>query len=191
MEATNTEALERTQFLTFVLADEEYALSIHRTREIIEYPAITAVPGTPRFIRGVLNLRGSVVPVVDLGAKFGLPAASVTKRTCVVIVEVRLGADDVVMGVIADAVSQVVELSETDIEPPPRFGTTIRVDYVRAMGKVGDRFVLLLDIDKVLSQDEIQEATGVETGSDESADAPAAPVQADAHAEPATLAAAR
>jgi len=155
------------QLLTFLIGQEEYAVSIHRTREIIEYPPITQVPGTPAYIRGVLNLRGSVVPVVDLARKFGLPEAPVTNRTCVVILEVELGDEAAVMGVVADAVSQVIELSPDEIEEPPSFGTQVRVDYLLGMGRSGQRFVLMLDIDKVLSEGELQDATRLAQDGDE------------------------
>jgi len=145
------EVVEQTQYLTFSLAGEEYAIGILRVREILEYDTLTKVPQTPPCIRGVINLRGSVVPVVDLAVKFGLPATPLTKRTCIVIVEVDLEGTQTVMGVMADAVSQVMDLSPQDIEAPPAFGTRVRVDYLRGMGKVGKRFVLLLDIDRVLS----------------------------------------
>jgi purine-binding chemotaxis protein CheW len=179
------EALRETeahiQLLTFLIGEEEYAVGIHRAREIIEYPPITQVPGTPGYIRGVLNLRGRVVPVVDLGRKFGLPSSPVTNRSCVVIVEVDLGGESAVMGVVADAVSQVIDLSREEIEEPPSFGTQVRVDYLLGMGRSGQRFVLLLDIDRILSEGELlaaaqaAEETDADPGSD-AADAAAAAV---------------
>lgn len=150
---------ERVQLLTFLIGEEEYAVGIHRAREIIEYPPITQVPGTPEYIRGVLNLRGSVVPVVDLARKFGLASSPVTNRSCVVIVEVDLGGEPTVMGVVADSVSQVVELGREEIEEPPSFGTQVRVDYLLGMGRSGQRFVLMLDIDRILSEGELLAAT--------------------------------
>src|SRR5574337_946200 len=146
---------EQRQYLTFYLAGEEYGIGILRVKEILEYDTLTKVPTTPSFIRGVINLRGSVVPVVDLAVKFGLPATPVTKRTCIVIVEVALDGQPTVMGVLADAVSQVMDLTPADIEAPPAFGTRVKVDYLQGMGKVGKRFVLLLDADKVLSAPEL------------------------------------
>jgi purine-binding chemotaxis protein CheW len=148
-------AVEQTQYLTFYLAGEEYAIGILCVKEILEYDTLTKVPQTPPWIRGVINLRGSVVPVVDLAAKFGLPAGAITKRTCIVIVEANLDETRVVMGVLADAVSQVMDLAPEDIEPPPTFGTRVRVDYLQGMGKVGKKFVLLLDVDRVLSATEL------------------------------------
>ncbi len=152
------DAVEQTQYLSFSLAGEEYAIGILRVREILEYDTVTTVPQTPPSIRGVINLRGSVVPVVDLAVKFGLPATPLTKRTCIVIVEVDLEGTQTVMGVMADAVSQVMDLAPQDIEAPPAFGTRVRVDYLRGMGKVGRRFVLLLDVDRVLAAPDLAAA---------------------------------
>ena len=148
---TSKEAADLAQYLTFSVAEEEYGISVLTVREILEYDAVTRVPRTPAFIRGVINLRGRVVPVVDLAARFGLPACQVTKRTCVVIVEAVLDGKAAVMGLMADAVSQVIELGPDDIEPSPSFGTRVDVAYLKGMGRAGKRFVLLLDIDRVLS----------------------------------------
>jgi purine-binding chemotaxis protein CheW len=145
---------ERQQYLSFRLAGGDYAVGILKVKEILQYEEITAVPSTPPSIRGVLNLRGNVVPVIDLAVKFGAPAAPVTKRTCVVVVESELDGAAAVVGLVADAVSEVIELGRGDIEEPPAFGTGLRLEYLLGMGKVGRRFVLLLDLDKVLSVDE-------------------------------------
>ncbi len=146
---------DQTQFLTFYLAGEEYGIGILRVKEILEYDTVTPVPRTPPAIRGVINLRGNVVPVVDLAAKFGLPPSPLAKRTCIVIVEVSLAGRETVMGLLVDAVSQVMDLLPGDIEPPPAFGTAVTVDYLAGMGKVGKRFVLLLDVDQVLAAPEL------------------------------------
>ena len=127
--------VEQAQYLTFHLAGEEYAVDILQVKEIIEYGAITKVPQTPPSIRGVINLRGNVVPVIDLAVKFGLSPNPVTARTCVVIVEAELGGERAVMGIIADAVSKVVKLLPEEILPPPPFGTQVRVDFLRGMGR--------------------------------------------------------
>ena len=158
------EVVEQTQYLTFSLVGEEYAIGILRVREILEYDTLTTVPQTPPCIRGVINLRGSVVPVVDLAVKFGLPATPITKRTCIVIVEADLDGTPTVMGVMADAVSQVMDLAPQDIEAPPAFGTRVRVDYLRGMGKVGKRFVLLLDVDRVLSAADLLAGAALQAG---------------------------
>jgi purine-binding chemotaxis protein CheW len=143
------------QFLSFYVAGEEYALGILRVREIIEYGVVTRVPATPTWIRGVFNLRGGVVPVVDLAVKFGLPPGEITSRTCIIVVEADLGGETTLMGVVADAVSQVMELQPEDIEPPPPFGTRVRLEYLLGMAKGDAKFVLLLDIDRVLSSNEL------------------------------------
>jgi purine-binding chemotaxis protein CheW len=149
---------EQHQYLTFFIAEEEYAVSILRVREILEYDTVTRLPSTPAAIRGVINLRGRVVPVVDLARKFGLPESPVTKTTCTVIVEVGEGESQTVMGIMTDLVSQVVELKPGEIEPPPAFGTRIHLEFLKGLGRAGKKFVLMLDIDKVLSSDELAAA---------------------------------
>jgi purine-binding chemotaxis protein CheW len=143
------------QFLSFYVAGQEYALGILQVREIIEYGVVTRVPATPTWIRGVFNLRGGVVPVVDLAVKFGLPAGEITSRTCIIVVEADLGGETTLMGIVADAVSQVMELRPEDIEAPPPFGTRVRLEYLLGMARADKRFVLLLDIDKILASDEL------------------------------------
>jgi len=148
------------QYLTFFLAGEEYAISILQVTDIIECGVVTRVPGTPLWIRGVHNLRGTVVPVIDLAIKFGLPATEVTRRTCVVIVELRVDDEAVVMGVMADSVHQVADFTAEQIQPAPSFGPRIRAGYLLGMASTSDsRFVQLLDIDRIFSSDEIQAAT--------------------------------
>ena len=148
------------QYLTFFLAGEEYAISILQVTDIIECGVVTRVPGTPLWIRGVHNLRGTVVPVIDLAIKFGLPATEVTRRTCVVIVELRVDDEAVVMGVMADSVHQVADFTAGQIQPAPSFGPRIRAGYLLGMASTSDsRFVQLLDIDRIFSSDEIQAAT--------------------------------
>jgi purine-binding chemotaxis protein CheW len=152
---TSQAVVEQTQYLGFVVADEEYAIGILRVREILEYDTLTKVPTAPPSIRGVINLRGRVVPVVDLAVKLGLPESPVTRRTCIVVVEVHLDGELAVMGVLADAVSQVMDLPASEIEPTPSFGTHVRVDCLLGMGRTGKKFVLLIDIDKVLSAEDV------------------------------------
>lgn len=144
------------QYLTFYVAGEEYAVTVLKVTEIIECVALTYVPSTPPWIRGVLNLRGAVVPVVDLAVKFGLPPTALTLRTCVVMVELQHEGERLVLGVMADSVHQVVELGPEQILPPPSFGPKVRVDCIQGMGDNGNgAFVVLLDIDRVLSSSEI------------------------------------
>lgn len=159
--------MEKTQYLTFHLAGEEYAIGILQVKEIIEYDILTKVPMTPVWVRGVINLRGGVVPVIDMATKFGLPESPVTKRTCIVIVEVDLEGERTVMGVVADAVSQVMDLSSQEIEAPPAFGTSVRIDYLKGMGKIGKKFVLILDVDRVLSIDELQTVASIQAAAAE------------------------
>ena len=150
-----------TQYLTFVVAGEEYAIGILQVKEILEYDVVTPVPQTPEFIRGVINLRGLVVPVVDLAVKFGLPASTPTRLSCNVIVEVDLEGQRTTVGLMADTVSQVVDLHARDIEPPPTFGTAVHLDYLRGLGKAGKKFVLILDIEKLLASVEVQQVAAV------------------------------
>lgn len=161
MMASQVAVAEQTQYLGFVVADEEYAIAILRVREILEYDTVTKVPATPPGIRGVINLRGRVVPVIDLAVKLGLPDSEVTKRTCIVVVEVDLEGQPTVMGVLADAVSQVIDLPASEVKPPPSFGTHVRVDCLLGMAGAGKKFILLLDIDKVLSVEELTSAPAV------------------------------
>ena len=149
-------SLEPTQYLTFMLAQEQFAIGILGIKEIIEYQGVTEVPMMPPCVRGVINLRGAVVPVVDLLARFGRPSSPVSKRTCVVIVEAACGTDErQVMGLLVDAVNEVLDISAGDIEPPPAFGARVRSDFIQGVGKVRGKFVLLLDVDRALSIDEI------------------------------------
>lgn len=155
MEIKEKEEAVQQQYLTFFLAEEEYAIGIQRVKEIIEYTTITKVPKVPQWIRGVINLRGNVVPVVDLAVRFGLEERPVTKTTCIVIVEVEQDPERTVMGVIADAVNQVIDLAPQDIEETPAFGTRVRLEYLFGMGKLGKKFALILNIDSVLSTAEL------------------------------------
>ena len=164
--------LSTVQYLTFFTASEEYAISIVKVSEIVEYEAVTTVPNTPVWIRGVTNLRGRVVPVVDLAVKFGLPASEISKFSCIIITEAMFQGENLTMGVLADSVSQVIELSADEIEATPPFGTRVKTEYLLGMGALGKKFCLILDIDKVLSADELLAVT--ESVADEAAnDGPA------------------
>ena len=143
------------QYLTFSLGGEVFALGILNVKEIIEFGNITEIPMMPAFIRGVINLRGAVVPVIDLSARFGGPASTVSRRTCIVIVELGEGEERQDLGVIVDAVNEVLEIPRSEIEPPPTFGAKIRADFIQGMGKVEGRFVIILNVDRVLSPQEI------------------------------------
>ena len=149
-------AAEEQQYLTFLLGGDMFALGILNIKEIIEYGNLTEVPMMPGFIRGVINLRGSVVPVVDLSARFGRNRTEVSRRTCIVIIEVDGGEDTKIdIGVMVDSVSEVLEIPRTEIEPPPAFGAKIRVDFMHGMGKVAGKFVIILNANQVLSVDEL------------------------------------
>ncbi|MFO0582420.1 MAG: chemotaxis protein CheW [Anaeromyxobacter sp.] len=150
-----TEAAEQAkQFLSFVVGGTDFGMPILKVKEILQYEDVTRVPGTPTSIRGVINVRGSVVPVVDLAVKFGRQEVPTTKRTCVLVVETRTGDEVLTLGVIADAVSEVVDLGAADIEPAPSFGTGMRLEHITGMGKAGKGFIILLDIDRVLASSE-------------------------------------
>jgi len=157
-------AQEPQQYLTFMLGGEVFAIGILHIKEIIEYGQLTTVPMMPGFIRGVINLRGAVVPVVDLSSRFGGKRSEVTKRSCVVILELPVEDETQVIGVVVDAVNEVLEIAPGEIEPPPAFGTRIRTDFIAGMGKVRDRFVIILNVDKVLSSEDMALIGQVATG---------------------------
>jgi purine-binding chemotaxis protein CheW len=165
-------ASDQTQYLTFMLDKETFALGILAIKEIIEYHELTTVPMMPDTVRGVLNLRGSVVPVIDLAIRFGRQPTTIRRRTCIVIVEVRAGDERLDIGVIVDAVNQVIEIPPSEIEPPPPFGARIRSDFIHGMGKVDGKFVILLDVAHVLSIEEMGMIAGVESASTTAAEAP-------------------
>jgi purine-binding chemotaxis protein CheW len=139
------------QYLTFMLGGETYGLRIMAVKEIIEFSGITEVPMMPESIRGVINLRGAVVPVMDLAARFGKPQSVVGKRTCIVIVELDMDGERQVTGVVVDAVNAVLDIADADIEEAPSFGTRVRGDFIQGMGKVNGKFVILLNVHNVLA----------------------------------------
>ncbi len=150
---------ESIQYLTFKLADEIFALDVAKVREILEVTTITKVPQTPDFMRGVINLRGSVVPVVDMRLKFGMSMTEQTVNTCIIVVEISLDGDSLVLGALADSVQEVVEMEAENIEPAPHIGTKLNTDFIRGMGKVDDHFVMILDIDRIFSSAELADLT--------------------------------
>lgn len=154
MTAPDQTPSDPTQYLTFMLAGEVFAIGILAIKEIIEYHGLTEVPMMPSSVRGVINLRGAVVPVMDLLARFGRQSSEITKRTCVVIVEISAGGERQVIGVMVDAVNEVLDIAARDIEPTPAFGARIRSEFILGMGKVKGKFVILLDVDHVLSLEE-------------------------------------
>ncbi len=146
---------ETVQYLTFKLAAEIFAFDVAKVREILELTTITKVPQTPEFMRGVINLRGSVVPVIDLKLDFAMQRTEQTINTCIIVVEVNLNGEPIVLGILADSVQEVVEMEPNLIEPAPKLGTKLNTEFIKGMGKVGDAFVMILDIDKVFSAEEL------------------------------------
>lgn len=141
--------VETRQYLTFKLADEIFAVDVAKVREILEWTSITRIPQTPEYMCGVINLRGSVVPVIDLKQKFGMVVTEKTVNTCIIVVEVLQGDETLILGSLADSVQEVFELEPSQIEPPPRIGTGLNTEFIEGMGKHGDTFIMILDIDRV------------------------------------------
>ena len=144
------------KYLTFKLGPESYGLGILKVQEIIGLMAITHVPRASQYVRGVINLRGKVIPVVDLRLKFGMESTDDTERTCVIVVQVVHGTQTIVMGLIVDEVSEVLDITENQLEPPPSFGTSVDTMFIQGMGKVGDKVIILLDVDRALVGDGIE-----------------------------------
>ena len=155
VKAEQQAAADHRQYLTFVLGGEMYAIAILSVKEIIDYGHLTVVPMMPECIRGVINLRGAVVPVVDLVRRFSSGSTEITRRSCIVIVEVETDGEHQDIGVIVDAVNEVLEIGHDQIEPTPAFGAKIRTDFIQGMGKVGGRFVIVLNVDRVLSMEDL------------------------------------
>jgi len=147
--------LKAGKFLTFLMDKEKYGLEILKVREIIGMMNVTSVPMTPAFVRGVINLRGKVIPVVDLRLKFGIEAKGDTERTCIILVHLARTTQEMIMGIIVDEVADVLDINQDQIEPPPSFGPNIRTDFILGMGKVEQKVMTMLDIDRVLSEQEI------------------------------------
>ncbi len=146
---------ENHQYLTFKLDEEVFALGIDKVREVLDYTSVTKVPQTPDFMRGVINLRGSVVPVVDMRLKFGMAKTERTVNTCIIIVEINLDGETTILGALADSVQEVLDLEPHQIEPAPKIGTKLRTEFIRGMGKRDEQFIILLDIDRVFSGEEL------------------------------------
>ncbi|MBI5924080.1 MAG: purine-binding chemotaxis protein CheW [Aquabacterium sp.] len=149
------------QYLTFTAAGTTYAMSIVSTKEIIEYGSVTRIPLMPAFIRGVINVRGLVLPVIDLAARLGFPPARPGRRSCIVIVEMTHEGETFDLGVVVDGVNEVLELDQDDLEPPPRFGANIRSDFIEAMAHVHGHFVIVMHLEQVLSIEEVSDLARV------------------------------
>jgi purine-binding chemotaxis protein CheW len=153
MEESST--VNSKQYVTFCLAEELFGVEVSRTREILSVISVTSVPQTPDYMLGVINLRGQVVPVIDMRLKLGLSAAEETQDTCIIVVEVLVDGEPIVVGALADAVREVLEIKSDAIEPPPRLGTRLNTEFIKGMGKIDEDFLILLDIDKIFNSDEI------------------------------------
>ncbi|PLX87024.1 MAG: chemotaxis protein CheW [Desulfuromonas sp.] len=143
------------EYLTFKLDGDKFAVDVLKTREIVDLRAVTKVPQCPEFMLGVINLRGSVVPVIDLRLKFGMDKAESSQTTCIVVMDVLLNEENIIVGAMVDSVEEVLELDDSQIEPAPRIGTRLNSEFIRGMGKQDDQFLIILDIDRVFSTDEI------------------------------------
>lgn len=149
--------VEIKQYLTFVLNNENFALETSKVKEVLEVTTITKIPRMPDFLCGAINLRGNVVPVMDMRLKLGMPAGERTVDTCIVIVDVELGRELVTIGCLVDSVKEVLELANNEIEPPPRMGTRLNTDFIEGMGREQDRFIIILKLDRIFSTEETQQ----------------------------------
>lgn len=152
---------ETRQYLTFKMEEETFALDVGKVREILDYTNITKVPRTPDFMKGVINLRGSVVPVVDMRLKFNMPVQERTVDTCIIVVEITIEDEQTVLGALVDSVQEVFELEPAQVEPAPRIGTKLNTDFILGMGRRDERFVIILDIDRVFSIEELDIAAAM------------------------------
>ncbi len=163
--------IEVKPYLTFTLGDELFSVEVSKVREVLDYTNITKIPRTPEYMRGVINLRGSVVPVMDLRLKFGMSKTENKRNTCIIVLEINTDDETIILGALADSVQEVFELEPDQIEPAPRFGTKFKAEFLRGMGKRDENFIMILDIDKVFTTDELSliqdtdlsESTKVET----------------------------
>ena len=155
-EVSISQMATKGKYLTFALGEEEYGLEILKVREIIGYMDITCVPQTPSYVEGIINLRGKVIPIVDLRSKFGMETVEVSDETCIIVVEVNHGEQQIETGIIVDRVSEVLDISAQAIEPPPQIGDSINTQFILGMGKIGDSVKILLDIDMVLSRTDLE-----------------------------------
>jgi len=152
---SETETMETLQYLTFKLEEELFALGITQVREVLEFDQVTKVPQTPDMMRGVINLRGSVVPVIDLKLKFGMGKTEKTVNTCVIMVELDLDGEMTLIGALADSVQEVIDLEPGQIEPPPKIGTHLNTDLIKGLGKRENQFIIILEIEKIFTSDEL------------------------------------
>ena len=145
-----------TQFLTFALGQDAFAVDVQIAKEIVDYAEVTQVPQTPDYLLGVINLRGAVVPVIDMRLKFGMEEGATTQNSCIIVMEVDVNGDIATVGALVDSVQEVMDLNESQIEPPPKIGTQMNTEYIKGMGNMGEKFLILLDMNKVFSVDELE-----------------------------------
>ena len=160
-----TEITDTRQYLTFRLGEEVFATDVAKVREVLDFTTITKIPRTPDFMRGVINLRGNVVPVVDLRLCFEMSKTEKTVNTCIVVVEMMVEGESNIIGALADSVEEVIDLEPENIQPPPRIGTKIRADFIRGMGKRDSQLIMILDIDRVFSAEELKAVRSTEAAS--------------------------
>jgi len=153
--------IDINQYLTFKLGNEVFGLAIGKVREVLDFTSVTRVPQTPAYMRGVINLRGSVVPVIDLHQKFDLSQTEKTVNTCIIIVEIEMDGETTILGALADMVQEVLDINPDQIEPAPKIGTKLNTEFIQGMGKHNDSFIILLDIDRVFSAAEMSAVQGV------------------------------
>jgi len=152
---TDNKLLDDGQLFTFMLANEIYGIEISKVREVMDFKKITIVPKTPGFMKGVINLRGGVVPVIDLRLKFGMEETEKTVDTCIIIVDISVDGEQTFIGALADSVKEVITLEPDNIEPAPKIGTRLDTEYIKGMGKLNDEFVIVLDIEKIFTTEEL------------------------------------
>lgn len=152
---TETTLTRTNQYLTFSLENEHYAVDVAKVREVLELVPITEVPKTPGFMKGVINLRGGVVPVLDMRLKFGLHEGERTVDTCIIVMEVDVEVETIILGAVADSVQEVIEIQPEEIEPPPKIGTRLDTEFIEGMARNNDKFLIILDIDRVFTSGEI------------------------------------
>ena len=150
------EQINADQFLTFALGEDIFAIDVVMAREVLDFAEVTQVPQSPDYMLGVINLRGSVVPVVDMRLKFGMEKAEKTRDSCIIVVEIEVDGESVIVGALADSVQEVMDMNESQIEPPPRIGTKLDTEFIKGMGNLGDKFVIILDINKVFTAEELE-----------------------------------
>ncbi|WP_027357672.1 chemotaxis protein CheW [Desulforegula conservatrix] len=152
---SSTETIQAAQYLTYRLEDEVFAVDVAKVREILDYTPATKIPGTPDFISGIINVRGSVIPVVNMRIKFGLPNTEKTVNTCIVVMEIGSDEEKTILGALVDSVQEVFELEAAMIEPPPKMGTRLKTEYIKGIGKRNNELIIILDIDRVFSNSEL------------------------------------